>query len=295
MRALAILALALTSSSCLLKHTAVNYGTKPGPTREAPKLLTTTAAILNQQLAENYNAIQSFIAKSEMIARVGSVYHSTQITELTYSATTTILFRKPAGLRLQGHSKVVGTLFDMASAGGEFHLVIPSKSLYVTGLNSTPATSANPIENMRPETLLNAIMVKPADVATERIHLQDDTDVDHAWYVLQIARKGENDTDLPDRSVWFDRLDFHVVRQRVFDETGLIISDTKYDKWKAFNGTQFPMHIDAAFKKDGYGTVIEISDVQMNPSMTDQQFELAKPEGYTVKNLGSQASTPTAH
>jgi hypothetical protein len=287
-RAVAILALALTSSSCLLKHTAVNYGAKPGPTREAPKLLTTTATILNQQLADNYNEIQSFIAKSEMIARVGSVYHSAQITELTYSATTTILFRKPAALRLQGHSKVVGTLFDMTSEGGEFHLIIPSKSLFVTGQNSAPATSTNPIENMRPQTLLNAILVKPADLATERIHLQDDTDVDHAWYVLQIARKGANDTDLPDRSVWFDRLDFHVVRQRIFDETGLIVSDTKYDKWKAFNGVEFPMHIDAAFKKDGYGTVIDMSDVQMNDHapLTDQQFELAKPEGYTVKDLG---------
>jgi outer membrane lipoprotein-sorting protein len=286
-RAVAILALALTSSSCLLKHTAVNYGVKPGPAaREAPKLLTTTPAILNQQLTENYNAIQSFIAKSEMIARVGSVYHSAQITEVTYSATTTILFRKPAALRLQGHSKVLGTLFDISSAGGEFHLTIPSKSLYVTGQNSAPATSENPLENMRPQTLLNAIMVRPADLATERIHLQDDTDVDHAWYVLQIARKGANDTDLPDRSIWFDRLDFHVVRQRIFDETGLIISDTKYDKWKAFNGILFPMHIDAAFKKDGYGTVIDVSDVQMNPSLTDQQFELTKPDGYTVKDLG---------
>ena len=285
--AVAILALALASTSCLLKHTAVNYGVKPGPAaREAPKLLTTTPAILNQQLTENYNAIQSFIAKSEMIARVGSVYHSAQITEVTYSATTTILFRKPAALRLQGHSKVLGTLFNMQSADGEFNLTIPSKSLYVTGLNSAPATSTNPIENMRPQTLLHAILVKPADTETERIHLQDDTDVDHAWYVLQIARKGDNDTDLPDRSIWFDRLDFHVVRQRIFDDNGLIISDTKYDKWKAFNGILFPMHIDAAFKKDGYGTVIDVSDVQMNPSLTDQQFELTKPDGYIVRNLG---------
>jgi outer membrane lipoprotein-sorting protein len=285
-RASAILALALTSSSCLLKHTAVNYGAKPGPSREVPKLLTTTADILNRQLAENYNAIQSFIAKTEMIARVGSVYHSARITELTYSATTTFLFRKPAALRLQGHSKVVGTLFDMASVGGEFHLTIPSKSLFVTGLDSTPATSDNPIENMRPKNLLDALLVKPADVSTERIHLQDDTDVDHSWYVLQIARKGAGDTDLPDRSIWFDRLDLHLLRQRIFDETGLIVSDTKYDEWKTFNGIQFPMHIDASFKKDGYGTVIEVGDVTMNPPLTDEQFRLEKPEGYTVKNLG---------
>ncbi|HVW08716.1 MAG TPA: outer membrane lipoprotein-sorting protein [Bryobacteraceae bacterium] len=285
-RAAAILALALTSSSCLFRRTAVNYGAKPGPSSEPLKLLTTTAAILNQQLGDNYDAIHSFIAKSEMIAKVGSVYRSAQITELTYSATTTILFRKPAALRLQGHSKVVGTLFDLASQGGEFHLTIPSKSLYVVGQDSAPAASDNPIENMRPRNLLDALLVKPADLTTERIFLQDDTDVDHAWYVLQIARKGADDTDLPDRTVWFDRLDFHVVRQRIYDPTGLIVSDTKYDKWKAFNGIQFPMHIDASFKKDGYGTVIDISDVQMNPELTDQQFELPKPEGYTVKDLG---------
>jgi outer membrane lipoprotein-sorting protein len=269
-----------------LKHTAVNYGAKPGSAREAPKLLTTTAADLNRQLADNYNAIQSFIAKSEMIARVGSVYRNAQITEPRYSATTTFLFRKPAALRLQGHSKVVGTLFDMASVGGEFHLAIPSKSMFVIGLDSAPATSTNPIENMRPRNLLDAMLVKPADLATERIHLQDDTDVDHAWYVLQVARKGANDTDLPDRSVWFDRLDLRVIRQRIFDEAGLIVSDTKYDKWQEKNDIFFPMHIDASFKKDGYGTVIDISDVNMNPPLTDEQFRLEKPEGYTLKNLG---------
>lgn len=280
------MAVALGSSACLFRRTAVNYGTKPSPTHEAPALLSTTAGILNDQLAQNYDAVHSFIARTEMTARVGSVYHSAAITELTYTATTTFLFRKPAGLRLQGHSRVVGTLFDMASAGGEFHLSIPSKSLFVTGLDSAPATSTNPIENMRPRTLLDALLVKPADVATERIYLQDDTDVDHTWYVLQIARKGPNDTDLPDRTIWFDRLDFHVVRQRVYDETGLIVSDTKYDKWKPINGIPFPMHIDASFKKDGYGTVIETSDVQMNPAMNDEQFVLEKPEGYAVKDLG---------
>lgn len=250
--------------------------------------MTSTADFLNRQLADNYGAVQSFIAKTEMIAKVGSVYRSAQITELTYSATTTILFRKPAGLRLQGHSKVVGTLFDMVSMGGGFRLSIPSKSLFVTGDDSAPAASTNPLENMRPSHLLEAILVKPADLATERIYLQDDTDVDHSWYVLQIARKGPNDSDLPDRSVWFDRLDLHVLRQRIFDDAGLIVSDTKYDKWQAHNGIPFPMHIDAAFKKDGYGTVIDVGDLQLNDHapLTDQQFELEKPEGYAVRELG---------
>jgi len=75
--------------------------------------------------------------------------------------------------------------------------------------------------------------------------------------------KGPGDTDLPDRSVWFDRLDLRAIRQRIFDNDGLIVSDTKYDKWQPYDGVLFPKHIDASFKKDGYGVVINTNAVKM--------------------------------
>jgi outer membrane lipoprotein-sorting protein len=241
---------------------------------------------LNDQIARTYNATDSFEATTEMSARTGSVYRSFSVTEFTQSFTTYILFRKNAALRLMGKLPVVGTrAFDLVSTGPDFKLSIPPKSLFVTGRDSTPTVSTNAIENLRPNSLLAALLIHPADLATERVHIEDDTDVDHSWYILQFSRKGPNDTDLPDRSVWFDRLDLRPIRQRIFDNAGLIVSDTRYDKWKAYNGVLFPGHVDASFKKDGVGVVINTTTVKMNTALTDEQFVLTQPEGSKLRDL----------
>ena len=63
------------------------------------------------------------------------------------------------------------------------------------------------------------------------------------------------------------------------------MSDTRYDKWQPFNGVLFPGHIDASFKKDGVGVVINITSVKMNTPLTDEQFVLTQPEGSKLRDL----------
>jgi len=253
----------------------------------APYLLTSTAEDLNSWIASIYNATHSFEATTDMTARSGSVYRSFAVTEYNGSFTAYILFRKAADIRVVGKVPIYGTAFDMTSTGSEFRISLPTKHLFVTGSDSTPEEpSTNTLENLRPNVLLGAILIRPADPATERIHMEDDTDVDHSWYILQFTRKGPDDTDLPDRSVWFDRLTLRAIRQRVFDSDGLIVSDTKYDKWQPYDGVMFPTHIDASFKKDGYGVVINTSTVKMNSEPGDEKFVQEQPAGSTLKVLG---------
>ena len=119
------------------------------------------------------------------------------------------------------------------------------------------------------------------------MYIEDDTELDRSWSVLHLTRKGFGDTDLPDRSVWFDRVDLHILRQQIFDSEGLIVSDTKYDKWQSYAGVSFPSHINASFKKDGYGVVMDITDMQMNPGLTDDKFALEQPEGSKLRVIGA--------
>jgi hypothetical protein len=254
----------------------------------APFLLTSTAEELNSQLATVYNATHSFEATTDITARTGSVYHSLSVTEYNESFTAYILFRRTSEIRVVGKVPLYGTAFDMTSTGDAFRLSLPTRNLFVMGSNSAPAVpSANALENLRPGAFLTALLIRPADLTTERIHIEDDTDVDHSWYILQFTRKGPNDTDLPDRSVWFDRLDLRAIRQRVFDNDGLIVSDTKYDKWQPYSNVLFPAHIDASFKKDGYGVVINTNSVKMNSDPGDEKFAQEQPSGSTLKVLSA--------
>ena len=283
----AVIAAALMSGGCF-KTRPLTYGSAPLPPHVAPYLLTSTAEDLNSWIANIYNATHSFEATTDMTARSGNVYRSFAVTEYNESFTAYILFRKTADIRVVGKVPIYGTAFDMTSIGDAFKLSLPTKHLFVTGSNSAPEEpSSNTLENLRPNALLAAILIRPADLATERIHIEDDTDVDHSWYILQFTRKGPDDTDLPDRSVWFDRLNLRAIRQRIFDNDGLIISDTKYDKWQPYDGVMFPTHIDASFKKAGYGVVINTNSVKMNSEPGDEKFAEVQPAGSTLKVLGS--------
>jgi hypothetical protein len=244
---------------------------------------------LNSRIAKIYDAIHSFQATMEMKASVGSVYRSAEITEITAGVEAYVLFRKPAAIRLLGKYPLVGTTaFDLVSTGGDFKMYLAAKNLFVTGSDSAPQVSKNALENLRPGEFLAAILVRPADLATERIFIEDDTDFDHAWSILQVTRKGPGDTDLPDRSVWFDRSDLRIIRQRIFDDHGLIVSDTTYDKWLPYSGAMFPSRIDANFKKAGYGFSIDVTEMKMNLELADNKFELQQPPGSKLQVIGGQ-------
>ena len=246
-----------------------------------PVLKVATRDELNAIIARTYNAVHSFQATNvDLTASSGNV-HQADIKD--YPALSgIILFRKPDGIRVQ--ATLLGALaFDMVSDGTRFRVFLRKGSLFFEGLNSVPATSANKMENLRPEAFLSSMLIPPWDPATESVMLKDDTDEDDALYRLEFNRKAKDGTPIPGREVLFDREDLSIVRQKVWDADGNIVSDTAYSKWQMFGGVPFPAHIDINRRIDGYGVAIEIDKdkMQMNKDLTDEQFVLEQPEGST--------------
>ncbi|HTA45692.1 MAG TPA: hypothetical protein VK789_24760 [Bryobacteraceae bacterium] len=292
---LAIL-LGLTSTSCLFtRRVILRHNKKVAPGAAAPVLLKATRDELNMRLANIYNAINSFQAKVQLTPSVGSVYTG-QITEI-HDVTAFVLFRKPADIRIGGNTPVIGTrLFDMVSNGNEFKLQLYEKSLFIIGSNDAPPTSKSKLENLRPEAFLSSMLIRPADPQTEFPMIEDFTDEDNAFYILNFARRAADGSLILSRTVWFDRVeDLNIVRQMVFDPSGSgdKVSDTRYAKWQSFNGVMFPTNIDINRPLDGYGLVLEILDpkdpkeMKMNTELTDDKFVLNQPEGYKVQTIGA--------
>jgi len=175
----------------------------------------------------------------------------------------------------------------MVSDGGTFRFFLNSKNLFVEGDNNAPANSENKLENLRPEAFLSSMLIRPRDPELESIVLEDSTDEDTAIYVLHFLRKSSTGELYLYRNVWFDRLDLSIVRQKVLDENATIVSDTRYAHWQVYNGVSFPSHIDINRLKDGYGVVMDVTQMQMNKQMTNEQFVLARPEGSQVKVIGA--------
>jgi outer membrane lipoprotein-sorting protein len=280
------LILGLATTSCLYTKRVILRHGKKVTAGSAPTLLTATRDELNARVAIFYNSINSFQATVDMTPSVGSVYTSA-ITEIK-DVRAHILFRKPDEIRILGQYPVVRTTaFDMVSNGADFKLYLVSKNLFVEGSNAAPATSKNKLENLRPEAILSSLLIRPAETPAETPSLVDATDEDNALYILYFIKKAPNGDLMIARAVWFDRIDLSIVRQTAYDESGSLVSDTRYSKWMNYSGVAFPSHVDINRPKDGYGVVLDMIEMQMNVSLTDDKFVLNQPEGSQLQTIGA--------
>jgi hypothetical protein len=226
-----------------------------------------------------------------MTPSTGSVYKG-EITEYR-DIRGYILFRGPASIRIIGQYPVVrATAFDMVSDGKEFRISFPSKSLFVIGENAAPTTSSNKLENWRPQAFLDSMMIRPLDPERETATLLDFTDEDHSFYFLLFQRNDEQGNIVPLRSIWFDRVNLQIARQVVYLPDANLLSDTRYSNWTDFAGVSFPKTIDINRPTDGYGVVLDVVKMEMNVSLTDQQFALQQPPGSKLQLIGSPANVP---
>ena len=280
------LILGLISSSCLYtKRVILRHGKKVSAAT-APPLKTATREELSASIASFYNSINSFQATFDMTPSVGSVYTGS-ITEIK-DVRAHVLFRKPATILILGQYPVVrNTAFTMVSDGTDFKVSLPSKNLFEVGANSAPRMSKNKLENLRPEDFLSSMLIQPPDPSAETTFRSDFVDEDNALYILFFFRKAPNGDTIPVRWVWFDRIDLSIVRQTVYDESGTLVSDTRYSKWQQYNGVMFPAHIDINRPKDEYGVVLDLTDMQMNVNLSEERFILNQPPDFQLRVIGA--------
>jgi outer membrane lipoprotein-sorting protein len=281
------LILGLASSSCLYTKRVILRRGKKVTAATAPTLKTATRDELSAKIAALYNAVNSFQATVNMTPSVGSVY-SGSITEFK-GVSAVVRFRKPADIFIVGKYPVVGsTAFEMVTDGTNFKVFLNHQNLFVEGANSAPVDPAkNKLENLRPDAFLSSMLIPPPNPSTETASRLDFVDEDNALYVLFILKKGPGGEPIFVRGVWFDRIDLTIVRQTVYDESGALLSDTRYSKWQQYNGVTFPAHIDINRPKDEYGVVLDIIDMQMNVELTNDKFILNQPPDSQLKIIGA--------
>lgn len=279
-----LLLIAVCTPSCLVRRRVV---TRQGKHDNRP-LLTASKDQLLARIRSNYDQINTFDATMDLTPSVGSVYKG-EISEFP-SVRGYVLYKKPADIRIIGLDPVIHTkAFDMVSTGNDFRLLLPSKNLFIEGLNDAPATSKNKLENLRPEAFLQAMLIEPARTE-ERPVLEDDTDEEHALYVLMFL-EGRGDQLWLRRSVYFDRLTLQIVRQKMFDKMTDTVSDVRYSDWGNHEGVQFPGTIDINRPKDGYGVVMKVVGLKINMQLAADKFELTRPEGTKLEEIGTQSAT----
>lgn len=214
-----------------------------------------------------------------------------------------VLARKPAMLRMIGLLPIVrNRAFDMVSDGRQFKLWIPPKNKFVIGSNDVSHASTNPMENIRPQHIYDALLLRAIDPKDEIAVVDSDfeTVTDEKSQKLQqpdyeviVVHKEEQGWYLS-RKVIFSRTDLLPHRQLIYDERGNLVTDAHYEDFKDYIGIMFPNQIDIWRPQEEYAITLKMVKLQLNQPLTDEQFALQQPPGAEVVNLDQHSSMSQA-
>jgi len=212
-----------------------------------------------------------------------------------------ILMRKPEMLRMIGLVPVVrNRMFDMVSNGKNFELAIPVKNKFIVGSNRQPQRpSPQPMENLRPQHISDALLLKPIDPEKEIAVLEHSTeivkdpkthkDAEQAAYTLLVIDKDENGYFLS-RKIVFSRTDLYPHEQYIYDRLGRLVTFARYENFTNYATILFPGIIAIQRPIEGYSITLSITKMDVNVQLTDEQFTLTQPPGSQLINLDTQSS-----
>jgi len=267
--------------------------TRKLPVPKAPVVTQTTSPDdLVAQLNERWNAVNSFTATVEIQAT--ETLNKEGVAKDFPSCRGYIVMQKPKMLRVAGTYFGV-KIFDMASDGKTFTLVVPPKSLAFEGANAAKGTSPNPMYNLRPDFFFDALMVHgvaPEDFYSRIADTEtvEDAAKKHLYivpeYVLSIHRhKPGSRNDTPVRVITIHRDDLLPYQQDLYDKDGNLETEVFYSRYTDFNGNKYPSVVTIKRPIEGIQLVLTVERVVENPQLTDDQFQVKIPDGTKIEQL----------
>jgi hypothetical protein len=292
----ALLLAILPTTGCLFRTRPVE------DTYSKTSLRESTQAQLIEGINRQAETTQSLQATVDIDTSAGGVKkgHVTDYKEIRGY----VLARKPAMLHMIGLLPIVRTTaFDMVSNGQEFKLWIPPKNRFVVGRNEVETHNINePMENIRPQDIYEALLIRRIDPAEEIAVLENGFEILHdpkglrvlqADYELVVIRKGEQGWKLS-RKIVFSRADLQPHRQYIYDEQGNLITDARYANYKDYDGVSFASRIEIYRPQEEYDIKLNMLKLEINKPLRDDQFALEQPPGAEVVHLDKPQSSAIA-
>jgi hypothetical protein len=283
---------------CGCRSTSVST-TKTIPPAAKPVIKDATREVLLEQYNTMAGSVQSINATVELKPTAGSKYSG--LIEEYHEVKAFLLAKRPADIRVIGQAPVIGTtIFDMASDGQTFRVAIPSKGKFLTGPVALERASDKPIENLRPQHLLEALLW-PEVRKEETVLFEEFNDETSRYYVLTVLRGGYRTEIL--RKIWFDRSDLRETRLQSFGPKGALISDVRLSDWQPVDASAatarlqsteaiagvFPRTIRIDRPHDDYRLDMHLIKVTLNEEIPAERFKLEQPAGSELVNLSEGA------
>jgi outer membrane lipoprotein-sorting protein len=285
----------LPISGCLLR----THKVKPRAASTAP-LQEATLPQLVQRLNADAQKVQSVNATVDIAASSGGEKKG-KVTEFQ-EIRGYVLLRKPDMLRLIGLFPVVrNRAFDMVSDGEQFKLHLPTKGKFIVGTKEVTRPSKQPLENLRPQHIREALLVEAIDPQTEIPFLElgvelvkepeSKKDVEQANYIVGVLRKANDGGYYLNRKIYISRVDLTPRRQVIFDRAGGVATIATYDNFELRQGLNVPNIIQIDRPQEEYSIQLGMVKLTLNAQLKDEQFMLNQPPGSQLVNIDRQPAT----
>ena len=293
--AISLAALLAGQTGCLFRTRVVEMRTSTA------KLQTATKQELVDRINQQTSQIKTLNATVEIGTSVGGEKKG-KVTDYQ-EVLGYILVRKPDMLRMIGLFPVVrNKAFDMVSDGTRFKLSIPVKNKFYVGSAEVTHPAANPLENLRPQVIYNALLLPEID-KDEIAVLENDTEavvdaktkklVQQPNYVINIIRRSDSDAGWYLFSkIIFERVNLVPHHQIVFDAAGEIETGVTYQVYRDHNGVSFPTVIEIDRPREEYSIRLIVDKLVINEPIRDDQFALPPPPGSQLVDLDQPQNAP---
>jgi outer membrane lipoprotein-sorting protein len=284
-RGAALAALLMTVPACAVRRT-----TRTQPAALPPPALEASVSELVEKVQTLSASVQTLNLTVDLEPTAGSIYSG--VIKEYHDVKGFILVQRPALIRLQGQAPVVRTnIFDMASNGEEFRVYIPSKQKFIVGKTNLRRPAKNALENLRPQHILDALLIPPIDSAREKDFREEAEENGRRYYVMTfLAAYAEGELSLS-RKVWFDRATLEIARLQFYGPGGAYLEDVRYSEYQDFEGVKYPSRIELSRPAEDYRLTITILKASFNQPIEQEKFELKKPDSAQLVEL-SLASRP---
>jgi len=288
--AYAAMALPLLLSGCGIMPMKRHLPVPKPPAR----VLTATPEELVAQLDRRWNEFQNLTATVEMRA---TLLKPQEGLATDYpSVHGWIVMQKPNRMRVVGQLLGTVKVFDMASDGSRFTILIPPKSRAIQGPNTLTKKSEKQMENLRPGFFFDAMMVRGLDPEDYYAEISDTETIEDAEkkhltlmpeYVLSITKHASNGSrrDKPVRVITFHRDDLQPANQDLYDSQGNLESQVSYSAYKDFDGKQFPSKVVIKRPLEGIQLTLTVDKVNTDVKLPADEFAVKIPSGTQIQHL----------
>jgi len=267
--------------SCAVKH---KIRLSPPPVSAPPRQA--TVAELARAVDAWSQRINTMTATVEFKPSTGSVY--TGVINEYQTVGGFVLLKNPATIRILGQAPVVKTeIFDMVSDGRQFRVSIPAKNKFIVGSVDYRGSANQPLENLRPAHILDALLIPPVDETSEKFFNEEvHASNDKYYYVINVVEPNGSGELALKRKVWIDRSDLSITGLQLYGPGGTLMEGVEYTDYRDFQGIRYPAQITLNRPEEGYTLSITVERATFNQPIPQDKFVLKRPPNSTLVELG---------